>query len=106
MLTPERISDLIRLMEGESEFSSDSECNIPESRDELYAYNMALQHVRFVERYGLDANHVVAEGKTYESYPGYFQDWLNNGCKGIEESEIEKYLKTKPIWLLQTATPS
>lgn len=97
MLELGRASDLVKLMEGESEYSSDSKDNIPVSKEELYTYSMALEHVRFVEKYGLEVGEIEEAGKVYVACPEYFDSWLSHGAKGVEYGEIYSYLEANPI---------
>ncbi|WP_165670250.1 hypothetical protein [Metapseudomonas otitidis] len=97
ILAQGRISDLIDLMEGDSEFSSGSNENIPKTRREVYVYNMALRHLKFLKDYGLGVERVIVDDKVFESYPDYFQEWLDLGCKGVEEDEIGRYLESNPL---------
>ena len=92
-----RLKDLLDLMEGYSPYSDENLVeNIPKKIgsgsarwDQLYTYRMAVEHIRFVLKYGSDINHIVEkDGKVYSSYPDYFEKWLNEGCCGLHQEEV------------------
>jgi hypothetical protein len=92
-----RSNDLVDLMEGESEYCSESTENIPKSKDELYAYHMALEHLRFVSRFGVDVQKMKEGTHFYSAYPEYFEQWLSSGCVGITYADLISLLADKPI---------
>jgi hypothetical protein len=97
MLKTGRHVDLLKLMDGESEYSSKSTRNIPKTRDEIYEFRMAVEHVRFVARFGLTVSRAIEGDKTYSAYPHEFDSWVRNGAKGIEEDELLAYLDKNPL---------
>ncbi len=92
-----RANDLADLMEGESKYCSESSENIPKSKDELHIYRMALEHVIFVSKFGVEVQKMKEGTHFYSAYPEYFEQWLRSGCLGITNSDLMSYLADKPI---------
>ena len=97
MLSEGRVSDLLDLMEGESEFTGDGVENMPKTEEEKVARGRALDHVRFIAEYGFDKDKVVDGNMVYSSRPKGFAEWLILGAPGIEPSELEAYLEKYPL---------
>lgn len=97
MLSQDRINDLIELMEGESKYTSDSMDNMPKTEDEKMARGDALDHVRFVSKFGEDKERVIEGDMVYSSRDEEFNAWLEMGAPGIVPSELEAYLEENPL---------
>ncbi len=98
MIKLERYDDLLDLLTQESPYTTDSVSNIPKAREEIEQYSYAVDHIRFLKKFGETDQVVVDEdGKVYQWYINYFDKWLKNGVKGLEENEVENYLKDHPF---------
>lgn len=94
MIELERSSDLLDLLSEESPYTTDSINNIPKSKVEIEQYAYAVSHIRFLKKFGHTDELVLDEdGRTYRWNIDYFNKWLENGIKGLEENEVESYLK-------------
>lgn len=97
MLLAGRVSDLLDLMEGESEFTGEGVENMPKTEEEKVARGQALDHVRFIKKYGFDKEKVIEGTMVYSSRPEGFDEWLILGAPGIEPSELNAYLEVYPL---------
>ncbi|HFX6304719.1 hypothetical protein [Acinetobacter nosocomialis] len=98
MIELKRFEDLLNLLSENSIYSSDSMNNIPQTKDEVEQYNLSVHHIRFLQKFG-DTDLVVVDGdgKVYRWYIDNFNEWLENGVKGLEMIEVENYLKDHPF---------
>src|SRR5688572_12234989 len=97
MLSDDRVNDLLDLMEGESKFTTGSSENMPITEEERIARGDALDHVRFVAKYGLTKERVIEGSKIYSARPEGFAKWLELGAPGIEAAELSAYLEKYPL---------
>lgn len=97
MIEVGRASDLVEIMEGDSEYCTDSSENIPKTKDEIYNYGMALKHIQFIDKFGLEVQEVEENGYFFKAYPDYFERWLDQGCLGIFREDLMAYLKDHPL---------
>jgi hypothetical protein len=97
MLAPGRVNDLLLLMEGDSKYSGPLTENLPRTREQVFARLRALEHVKFVAKYGLEKTVVKEGAMIYESRPDGFEEWLSLGAPGIEPTELDKYLQENPL---------
>jgi hypothetical protein len=65
--------------------------------DEVYVLRMAWEHAVFVGEFGLQANSVVQNERVFSAYPDYFERWLELGCRGLHQEELEAYLRSNPL---------
>ena len=100
----ERAQDLADLMTGESPFYLALTDNIPRRQDdrerewdEHSALRMALEHVEFVARFGHSVQKMKQDGKFYSTYPQDFERWIESGCLGIHQEELDAYLEKNPL---------
>lgn len=97
MLSTSRVEDLLHLLEGESKFSSDAIENQAITEEQLVLRSLALEHVRFVAKFGLDLDRVIEGGKVFCSRSNEFESWLAIGAPGIEPCELEAYMNENPL---------
>jgi hypothetical protein len=93
----ERPSDLLDLIEGDSEYCISEPINTPKDLDESYILRMACGHVWFVSEFGLKAQEAEKDGKYYSAYPDYFNQWLSLGCLALDGDSLSTYLKENPL---------
>lgn len=97
MLSNGRIQDLLDLMDGESEYSSDSTENMPRDEEERMLRGDALDHVRFGSKFGFSKDRVIEDEKVYCSRPKEFDEWIRRGAPGIVPDELMAYLRDHPL---------
>ncbi|USA54243.1 hypothetical protein NDN13_03355 [Acinetobacter sp. C32I] len=98
MIKLERYDDLLDLLTQESPYTTDSVSNIPKAREEIEQYSYAVDHIRFLKKFGhTDELMIDKDGRAYRWNIDYFDKWLENGVKGLEENEVESYLKDYPF---------
>ena len=97
MLSNGRIRDLLCLMEGESEYTSDSTENMPRNEEERMLRGDALDHVRFGCKFGFSKDRVIEDEKVYCSRPKEFDEWIMRGAPGIVPEELMAYLADHPL---------
>lgn len=97
LLKNKRYNDLLDLLNETSEFTGSTVTNIPNTKDEIEFIIKANHHICFLSKYGNTNNIVIENGKVYQAYPEFFEKWLESGAKGIEECEIQEYLKHNPV---------
>lgn len=96
-LLEKRPSDLLDLVEGDSEYCKGQPCNIPQNSDESYILRMACEHIWFVSEFGLEDQKAKRDGKYYSAYPDYFNQWLSLGCLALDGDYLSAYLKENPL---------
>ncbi len=92
-----RASDLLKILMGMTEFNLPSSSKEPMTDVGQRQWQMALQHLQFVSKYGLDVSEVNDKGKQYFAYPKEFDQWLDSGHPGVEKQEIIDYLRANPM---------
>lgn len=97
MIETGRAKDLADLMEGESQYCTETSENTPRSKDELHLYRMALEHVIFVSKFGLSVEKMKEGTHYYSAYPEDFEKWLESGCLGIVDADLMTYLADHPF---------
>lgn len=97
MVAGGRVSDLLEMLIGMSEFNLPSFLKKPMTDEEQRQWQMALLHLQFISKYGLDVSEVNDEGKQHFAYPKEFDQWLTSGHPGLEKQEIIDYLRAKPM---------
>jgi hypothetical protein len=105
MLYEGRANDLLELMEGESKYSRleilenlpGKNCTREQKMEELYITGLAVDHVRFVAKYGLSVETAIDGEKIYSARPEAFEKWLQLGCLRLNGYEIEAYLNANPF---------
>ena len=92
-----RAEDLRKLMEGESKYSSHNyELNF-ENMEISKVWRMALEHIRFVSRFGLNIEKAEVENHFYSAYPEDFKNWLQIGVPGLPLEDFQSYVEENPI---------
>lgn len=97
MLQHGRSKDLLQLMEGESKYTSPDSELFFQGLEESRLWHLALSHVRFVARFGLDQERVIEDGKVYRAYSEEFAKWIFLGAPGLPERDFLMYLSDNPI---------
>jgi len=95
-LLENRPHDLLRILEADPRYVRADLSNYPRNREHNVIYQMALEHVRFIDRFGKVKFANIGD-KVYSEQSEYFKQWLTIGCVGIDEASIQHYLKLKPI---------
>jgi hypothetical protein len=65
--------------------------------DELYTIRMAWEHAAFIASFGHKVSTATRDGHVYSAYPEHFEHWLELGCPGLHEEEVDAYLKANPL---------
>jgi hypothetical protein len=97
LLEKGRASDLLALLKGESKYNTDTGDDLPLDSGSSKVWRMAIAHVEFVSKFGLDKQRAEEGSKFYSAYPDDFEEWLSLGAPGITQEEIDLYLKENPM---------
>lgn len=93
--------DLLDLLLEESKYTisaeeyNGEEINLTMQESELRG--CAIEHLRFIINYGFLKETVNDNGKIYSPYYKEFENWLEAGCPGILEVELETYLNENSV---------
>lgn len=97
MISNERASDLLEIMMGMSEFNMPTSSKEAMTAEEQKLWQMALLHLQFVSKYGVNFDEVDDDGKQHFSYFSEFDDWIAAGHPGVERQEVLNYIEAKPL---------
>ncbi|MEW8194018.1 MAG: hypothetical protein AB2793_09925 [Candidatus Thiodiazotropha sp.] len=93
--------DLLDLLLEESKYTIPVEEYTGEVPDlsmyERELQGCAIDHLRFVTKYGFIKEKVNDNGKIYSPYYEEFKDWLKAGCPGLLEVELQAYVNENPV---------
>ena len=92
-----RSIDLLDLLKGESMYNIDTNEELPLNKDTSKIWRMAISHVEFITKSGIDRTKAEEDSKFYSAHPDDFEKWLEIGAPGITQEEIEMYLEENPL---------
>lgn len=92
-----RASDILLLLEGESEYTSAEFEGAPADRELAKLWTIVHYHLRFVAEFGNCPETIMKDGKWLSPFPDEFSEWLKIGAPGIAKSELDNYLYDHPV---------
>lgn len=60
-------------------------------------WTLASHHLDFVTKYGDTQSGVWEGGKYISPFPIEFAQWVENGCPGLSETSLMRYLSVHPL---------
>jgi hypothetical protein len=85
--------DVLELIEGESEFTSDESSGVPDHPDLKKLWVISVHHLRFVVEFGQGETSAVKGGKFRTPFPREFEQWLQAGAPGVASADVDACLR-------------
>lgn len=97
MVEAGRFQDLLDLLREESLYTTDSCSNLPKSKEDIELYVFSIKHIEFLTNDKSFSYKFEIKNQVNSSFLNHFEQWLENGAKGLEEEEVRAYLNDKPF---------
>ena len=93
-----RAEQLNELIIGTSKYCVEEPADaVPINDENRKFWQLTMNHLHFISKHGQEKNSMEIDGYYECAYPDEFEKWMELGCPGLSQIELNEYLKDNPL---------